>query len=563
MATTRNSAYFEQLVAEYPDVAGRYLQKISILGLDPFSVDPNTVSYDPSDFPPVTNMDLLTYLVLSTSYYTKAQMKAYKSLNAYKFFEAGFVTGCGMMKIKNYHVLLAMVKHSQRMTEPPLQTWVIVNEDGSIECAHCTCMAGTGEVCSHIGAVLYAAEFVTTSRNTTSCTDVRSLWNVPTMSQIRCEPLKEINFGRIEATSSSSAVPAASHADLVELLQSLKDANTSSVLMRLVEPFASEIQLPTNGVQNPYKHLYNEEYEILYLEQLLQLSDQYTQISISEDDCHKIEELTREQAASNEWFNQRSGRITASKLKQVCRTSLEKPSLSLIKQICYPLKFSFKTKETEWGLRHEPIALESYQTDSANYHQDLVIKKVGLVIQPTWPQLGASPDALVSCSCCGNGCVEIKCPYLLKTLSLQEYAARKTTCLQLINNEVCLDKTHSYYFQVQQQMAITQMKYCDFVVWSTGGTFVERVIFNEDFWLYHREIALKFHKRVIMPELLGRLFTCSTPSISTWCSCNDPDDGRPMICCDNELCSISWYHLDCVGLCEVPNDIWACRDCIK
>nr|CAH7742877.1 unnamed protein product [Callosobruchus chinensis] len=154
--------------------------------------------------------------------------------------------------------------------------------------------------------------------------------------------------------------------------------------MRLVEPFASEIQLPTNGVQNPYKHLYNEEYEILYLEQLLQLSDQYTQISISEDDCHKIEELTREQAASNEWFNQRSGRITASKLKQ-------------------------------------------------------------------GPQLGASPDALVSCSCCGNGCVEIKCPYLLKTLSLQEYAARKTTCLQLINNEVCLDKTHSYYFQVSNK----------------------------------------------------------------------------------------------------------------
>nr|CAH7715988.1 unnamed protein product [Callosobruchus chinensis] len=119
------------------------------------------------------------------------------------------------------------------------------------------------------------------------------------------------------------------------------------------------------------------------------------------------------------------------------------------------------------------------------------------------------------------------------------------------------------YLVVQQQMAITQMKYCDFVVWSTGGTFVERVIFNEDFWLYHREIVLKFHKRVIMPELLGRLFTRSTPSISTWCSCNDPDDGRPMICCDNELCSISWYHLDCVGLCEVPDDIWACRDCIN
>ena len=28
------------------------------------------------------------------------------------------------------------------------------------------------------------------------------------------------------------------------------------------------------------------------------------------------------------------------------------------------------------------------------------------------PRLGASPDGVVQCECCGNGVLEIKCPYM-------------------------------------------------------------------------------------------------------------------------------------------------------
>ncbi|VEN41776.1 unnamed protein product [Callosobruchus maculatus] len=70
-------------------------------------------------------------------------------------------------------------------------------------------------------------------------------------------------------------------------------------------------------------------------------------------------------------------------------------------------------------------------------------------------------------------------------------------------------------YWVQQQMAMTEMRFCNFIVWSTEGTFVEILSFNEAFWLYHREKAL-FHQKGIIPELLGRLFTQSTPSITTW-----------------------------------------------
>jgi len=34
-----------------------------------------------------------------------------------------------------------------------------------------------------------------------------------------------------------------------------------------------------------------------------------------------------------------------------------------------------------------------------------------LVINPQWPFIGACPDGIVECNCCGKGVLEIKCPY--------------------------------------------------------------------------------------------------------------------------------------------------------
>nr|CAI5827724.1 unnamed protein product [Callosobruchus analis] len=109
--------------------------------------------------------------------------------------------------------------------------------------------------------------------------------------------------------------------------------------------------------------------------------------------------------------------------------------------------------------------------------------------------------------------------------------------------------------------ALTETFYCDFVIWYPKGLFVERIHFNEDFWLCHSAKALEFHKKVIMPELLGCLYTRSTPSIPLWCQCQGPDDGRPMLQCCQETCVTKWYHLECVGLQNVPDNVWICNNC--
>lgn len=104
----------------------------------------------------------------------------------------------------------------------------------------------------------------------------------------------------------------------------------------------------------------------------------------------------------------RSGRITASRLKAVCSNDPAYPSMSLIMSICYPELSQFRSSATTWGCEHESEARAKYKTLYDPLHQQLSISDCGLFLHPDYPFIGASPDRLVSCSCCGEGICEVK-----------------------------------------------------------------------------------------------------------------------------------------------------------
>ena len=43
-----------------------------------------------------------------------------------------------------------------------------VKQNGTVVCAHCSCMAGVGEACSHIAALLFALKATTTNNKNTT-----------------------------------------------------------------------------------------------------------------------------------------------------------------------------------------------------------------------------------------------------------------------------------------------------------------------------------------------------------------------------------------------------------
>lgn len=94
-----------------------------------------------------------------------------------------------------------------------------------------------------------------------------------------------------------------------------------------------------------------------------------------------MQKETIKQSKSYNWFKLRAGRITASKFKSACATSTEKPSLSLIKGICYPPKMLFKTKQLTYGLDHEEKARNDYQKYmGTTMHINISVTKTGLII---------------------------------------------------------------------------------------------------------------------------------------------------------------------------------------
>ncbi len=66
-------------------------------------------------------------------------------------------------------------------------------------------------------------------------------------------------------------------------------------------------------------------------------------------------------------------------------------------------------------------------------HRDFSVSDSGLMINPKWPFLGASPDGVVNCYCCNRGVVEIKCPYCHRNYDIVESTIDKKFCLKKMN----------------------------------------------------------------------------------------------------------------------------------
>ena len=129
----------------------------------------------------------------------------------------------------------------------------------------------------------------------------------------------------------------------------------------------------------PLTHLFHQDYMPLSYLELLDVCEQVFQsYSISQEQASQIELKTCEQSVSKIWFQQRVGRVTASKLKAAAHPDVAQPSQSLITSVCYLESTQFKNAATEWGCKHEVTALEAYKKQLWPSHVDVTISKSGL-----------------------------------------------------------------------------------------------------------------------------------------------------------------------------------------
>ena len=136
-------------------------------------------------------------------------------------------------------------------------------------------------------------------------------------------------------------------------MNSLHNLGVKSAILALTEPYCEEF-IPKSLMNNlppVLTEFFDESLSKADLDDVLQACSTLD-ITFTEEQANNAERETREQAQSDTWFRLRAGRITASKMKAVCRTNPNKPSISLIKTLCYPEKFKFSSQATGWGCDH-------------------------------------------------------------------------------------------------------------------------------------------------------------------------------------------------------------------
>ena len=283
-------------------------------------------------------------------------------------------------------------------------------------------------------------------------------------------------------------------------------------------------------------------------------------IKFSEEDAEYLAEATKMQSESLIWFEHRKGRITASHFGAVCKTSVQNPSKTLIEAILQK-KTMPKIPALEWGKSKEDTARKAYVSTISHRHSSFEVKCTGLHLNTAYPHLGASPDGIVCCSCCGPGLLEIKCPFSKQDVDPTSIND-PNFYLKHTSFGVQLYQKHNYYKQVQGQLYLCNYAYCDFVCWTPVGLHVERIQKDPSIFLEMEPILTNFFLRCILPHVLrGGDFVSSEDVVDdVYCFCQRSAYGQ-MIACDNPSCPYEWFHFSCVAITDEPDGDWFCSHC--
>jgi putative phage-type endonuclease len=147
-----------------------------------------------------------------------------------------------------------------------------------------------------------------------------------------------------------------------------------------------------------------------------------------------------------EWFAQRLGKVTASRIADIMAKTKTGVSASrgnylaqlVAERLTGQSADTFKSGAMQHGTETEPQARMVYEAETGQ-----IVTEVAMINHPTIEMSGASPDGLVGT----DGLVEIKCPNTSTHIA-----------------SLMADKAPSGYIpQMQWQMACTGRAWCDFV----------------------------------------------------------------------------------------------------
>lgn len=231
-------------------------------------------------------------------------------------------------------------------------------------------------------------------------------------------------------------------------------------------------------------------------------------IRVSEADSFQIEKETILQSRCVKWHDIRKQRITSSNAHKVL---IRKRNFqSLANQILNPKLESELPQVTKDAFKHgrtyEPVARKQYEEYlKYNLKHDASVRETGIVIQPNFFWLAASPDGLVTDKTeDATGLLEIKCPKSRKNSSPDELINDDKFYVSLVDGKPELKKDHlnGYYSQIQMAMGLSGAPFCDFIVYTFKGLIITRTPFNNVYFINLIQKLNNFYKKYLLPKVI-------------------------------------------------------------
>ena len=323
----------------------------------------------------------------------------------------------------------------------------------------------------------------------------------------------------------------------------------------------------TGIIPAPLTALYCERYNEMNVEELEKEAESLFYImSISMRDAEAIQKATIMQHCCAQWREQRNGRLTASLFHDVFVRKESTDTGPILKRIMgYKHNDLSYIPAINWGIRNESIARQQYTSVMSTKHEGFTCSLTGLCVNPLYPHMGVSPDGMTNCHCCGDGILEIKCPFSAKHIDPSSLTS--STCAFLTSTGY-LNHKHRYYTQVQGQLMVTGRLFCDFFIWTPVGYKIERLYPDVHFCEKLEKKLTSFYVTKVLPEIMScRLKQemereCESDKENIYGICQKGSSGR-MIACDNHSCKYQWFHYQCIGMKRAPKGTWYCSTCKK
>jgi hypothetical protein len=213
-----------------------------------------------------------------------------------------------------------------------------------------------------------------------------------------------------------------------------------------------------------------------------------------------IEQATQEQASSQQWRDLHVERITASNFGKILHRK-STPTEAFVVSLTSSFSKKVSAPSLCYGQRHESTAKAAYLDARPNVH----LHKCGLVINPDFPFLGASPDAKV-CDSGVCGIMEVKCPFSARQMTIAQ-ASNDIPNFQLQlsqstdSSSYKLKETHDNYAQIQGQLLVTGADFCDYVIYTQRDIHIERIYPNNVFMNDMLNKLTEFYAGYVKPYL--------------------------------------------------------------